>query len=198
MQSTALENIQKLRNYKEDRCLCIAATGTGKTYLAAFDVKIFNPKKLLFIVHNENILNSAIESFKKIMPQKIYGKFTGTNKNKKAEYIFSTIQSMSKHYKEFKNDEFDYIIIDEAHHITAKSYQEIINYFSPKFLLGLTATPERCDGGNIYEVFNLNIPVELRLQEALDNNLVVPFHYFGVKDIDEINLKDMNGKDIKK
>lgn len=198
MQKVALDNLEKIRLYSEDRALCISATGTGKTYLGAFDVRNYNPKTLLFIVHNEEILNSAIETFKKVIPEKSYGKFTGTIKNRNVNYIFSTIQSMSKYFLEFDKEYFEYIIIDEAHHITSKSYQNILQYFKPKFLLGLTATPERCDGGNIYEIFNMNIPVEIRLQEALDRSLIVPFHYYGIKDIDDINLKDIKLTEIKK
>lgn len=198
MQKVALDNLEKIRLYSEDRALCISATGTGKTYLGAFDVRNYNPKTLLFIVHNEEILNSAIETFKKVIPEKSYGKFTGTIKNRNENYIFSTIQSMSKYFLEFDKEYFEYIIIDEAHHITSKSYQNILQYFKPKFLLGLTATPERCDGGNIYEIFNMNIPVEIRLQEALDRSLIVPFHYYGIKDIDDINLKDIKLTEIKK
>lgn len=197
MQATALENINKIRAYNENKALCISATGTGKTYLAAFDVRNFKAKKLLFVVHNEEILNSALKSFKKIIPNKIYGKFVGNEKVRGAEYIFTTIQSISRHYEDFRKDNFDYIIIDEAHHITANSYQKILNYFTPKFLLGLTATPERCDGGNIYEVFNMNVPVEIRLQIALDKNLITPFHYFGIKDIDDIDLKNMKLSQVK-
>jgi superfamily II DNA or RNA helicase/HKD family nuclease len=198
MQKTALENLYKIRLYNEKRALCISATGTGKTYLGAFDVRNYNPKTLLFIVHNEEILNSAMETFKKVLPEKNYGKFTGAIKNRKSNYIFSTIQSMNKYFLEFKRDYFEYIIVDEAHHITSPSYQAVLEYFQPKFLLGLTATPERCDGGNIYEVFNMNIPVEIRLQEALERNLIVPFHYYGIKDIDDIDLKDIKLTEIRK
>ncbi|MGL5982566.1 MAG: DEAD/DEAH box helicase family protein, partial [Cetobacterium sp.] len=184
MQNLALENLKKLRAYGEKKALCIAATGTGKTYLGAFDVKNFNPKRALFVVHNEDILNSAMATFKKVIKDKTAGKFTGNIKNVDRDYIFATVQTLSIRYEEFRVDEFDYIIIDEAHHVTAESYSSILNYFKPNFLLGLTATPERCDGGNIYEIFDMNIPVEIRLEEALERKLVVPFHYYGVKDID--------------
>ncbi|WP_300391090.1 DUF3427 domain-containing protein [Fusobacterium sp.] len=198
MQKIAIEKLKNFRIYGENKALCIAATGTGKTYLGAFDVQNFNPKSLLFIVHNEDILNSAIKTFKSIIPYKKYGKFTGTSKDSSAHYIFATIQSISKYHSVFPRDYFEYIVIDEAHHITSNSYKKTLNYFMPKFLLGLTATPERCDGGNIYEIFNMNIPVEIRLQEALDKNLIVPFHYYGIKDLDDIDLKDIKLTEIKK
>lgn len=196
MQEIALKNLETTRMYGETRALCIAATGTGKTYLGAFDVKAFKANKLLFIVHNEEILKSAMETFKNILPEKTMGFFTGNKKNIDRDYIFATIQSLNNRYQEFSEDEFDYIIVDEAHHITAKSYEKIINYFKPKFLLGLTATPERCDGGNIYEIFHMNVPVEIRLQEALDRELVTPFHYYGVKDISDVNLEGIDLNDI--
>ncbi|MGL4210548.1 MAG: DEAD/DEAH box helicase family protein, partial [Cetobacterium somerae] len=196
MQEIALKNLETTRMYGETRALCIAATGTGKTYLGAFDVKAFKANKLLFIVHNEDILKSAMETFKNILPEKTMGFFTGNKKNIDRDYIFATIQSLNNRYQEFSEDEFDYIIVDEAHHITAKSYEKVINYFKPKFLLGLTATPERCDGGNIYEIFHMNVPVEIRLQEALDRELVTPFHYYGVKDISDVNLEGIDLNDI--
>ncbi|MGL5657462.1 MAG: DEAD/DEAH box helicase [Cetobacterium sp.] len=196
MQEIALKNLETTRMYGEKRALCIAATGTGKTYLGAFDVKAFKAKKMLFIVHNEDILKSAMETFKNILPEKTMGFFTGNIKNVDRDYIFATIQSLNNRYHEFNEYEFDYIIVDEAHHITAKSYEKVINYFKPKFLLGLTATPERCDGGNIYEIFHMNVPVEIRLQEALDRELVTPFHYYGVKDISEVNLEGIDLNDI--
>ncbi|MBC2852577.1 DEAD/DEAH box helicase [Cetobacterium sp. 2G large] len=196
MQEIALKNLETTRMYGETRALCIAATGTGKTYLGAFDVKAFKANKLLFIVHNEEILKSAMETFKNILPEKTMGFFTGNKKNIDRDYIFATIQSLNNRYQEFSEDEFDYIIVDEAHHITAKSYEKVINYFKPKFLLGLTATPERCDGGNIYEIFHMNVPVEIRLQEALDRELVTPFHYYGVKDISDVNLEGIDLNDI--
>lgn len=196
MQEVALKNLENIRLYGEKRGLCIAATGTGKTYLGAFDAKSFNAKNLLFIVHNEDILNSAIETFRKIIPNKTMGKFTGSEKSIDCDYIFATIQSLNNRCEEFKKNKFDYIIVDEAHHVTAKSYEKVINHFEPKFLLGLTATPERCDGGNIYEIFDMNVPVEIRLQEALDRTLVVPFHYYGVKDISEVNLEGVDLNNI--
>lgn len=196
MQKEALKNLEDLRVYKEKRALCIAATGTGKTYLGAFDVRAFKAKRLLFVVHNEEILNSAIATFKKVLPNKTMGKFTGNFKNSDRDYVFATVQTLSLRYSEFHENEFDYIIVDEAHHITAKSYEPILNYFKPRFLLGLTATPERCDGGNIYEVFDMNVPVEIRLQEALDKELVLPFHYYGIKDIEEVDLSKVDLNDI--
>ena len=95
-------------------------------------------------------------------------------------------------YYEFSKTQFDYIVIDEAHHITSNSYKEVINYFKPKFLLGLTATPNRTDGENIYEYFDENIACDIRLNEALESGLVAPFHYYGINDFEDIDYKDID------
>ncbi|QKF65873.1 DNA/RNA helicase (DUF3427 domain) [Arcobacter venerupis] len=192
MQKTALEKLQNLRQKNQNKALIIAATGTGKTYLSAFDVKNFNAKKMLFLVHRENILLSAKQSFENIIPNRTYGLFTGNTKEKEQDYLFSTIQTMSLYFEEFEKNEFDYIIIDEAHHATSPSYKKIIEYFKPQFLLGLTATSNRMDGNSIYEIFDENIACDIRLNEALENNLVVPFHYFGISDIQSIDYENVD------
>lgn len=117
------------------------------------------------------------------------GLFIGKEKNDQARYIFSSIQTLNNHYEMFEEDEFDYIIIDEAHHAAGDTYQRIMKYFKPKFMLGMTATPERCDKEDIYVMFDNNVAIEVRLHEAMEEELVVPFHYFGITDIDEINLE---------
>ncbi|MBX7403621.1 DEAD/DEAH box helicase [Clostridium chauvoei] len=194
MQEKALENLKRLRSFKENRALVIAATGTGKTYMSAFDVMNFNPKKLLFIVHREDILRSAAKTYISLCKNKNIkiGFYTGNIKDESVEYLFATSQTMERHLKNFKRDEFQYIIIDEAHHSTSPTYEKILSYFSPKFLLGVTATPERCDDGNIFEVFDNNVALEIRLHEALENDLIVPFHYFGITDIESCNLDKVN------
>ena len=196
MQQRAITNLQKLRSYGEKRALVVAATGTGKTYMSAFDVKQYRPKKLLFIVHREEILRKAEESFRHVMGSNIKtGFYIGKEKNDEARYIFSSIQTLNNHYEMFEKDEFDYIIIDEAHHAAGDSYQRIMNYFEPKFLLGMTATPERCDKEDIYAMFDNNVAIEVRLHEAMEEELVVPFHYFGITDIDEVNLDGIRLED---
>lgn len=192
MQKEALKNLQQLRERKETKALAIAATGTGKTYLAAFDVKAFTPKRVLFIVHRENILIKAKKSFEKIISNKSMGLYTGNKKELKCEYLFSTIQTMSSNYKNFSKDEFDYIIVDEAHHITSLSYEKVCTYFTPKFLLGLTATPNRSDEGNIYELFDENIACDIRLNDALEHSLITPFHYYGICDIESIDYENLD------
>ncbi|MGR3741298.1 DEAD/DEAH box helicase [Companilactobacillus sp. DQM5] len=186
MQKEALLSLQNLRSQNVKKALIISATGTGKTYLGAFDVQQFNPKRFLFVVHREQILKKSLESFHKILGGSLdsYGIFSGSSKDRNHKYLFATIQSISqdKNLAKFKNNEFDYILIDEAHKSGAKSYQKIINYFTPNFLLGMTATPERTDDFNIYELFDYNIAYEIRLQNAIEENMLSPFHYIGIVD----------------
>lgn len=198
MQTRAIENLERIRFHGEKKALVIAATGTGKTYMSAFDVKNYNPRKLLFIVHREEILKKAKETFEKLLKgNSIHtGLFTGNEKVKDADYLFSTIQTISRHYHQFDGELFDYIVVDEAHHATSPSYQKVLDYFKPKFLLGMTATPERSDNSNIFDLFDNNVALEVRLHEALGEELVIPFHYFGVTDIEGIDLSDIDVDDI--
>ena len=186
MQKNALENLRALREAKVDKALLISATATGKTYLSAFDVKQFDAKKVLFIVHRWNIAKKALDSFTKIFKaERTYGLFETSSKDINKDFIFTTnlTLSNSENLKRFEPDAFDYIIIDETHRAGAATYQKIINYFSPKFLLGMTASPERTDDYDIFELFDHNIAYEIRLQKAMEEELIVPFHYFGVTDI---------------
>ncbi|MDQ0246170.1 superfamily II DNA or RNA helicase/HKD family nuclease [Bacillus fengqiuensis] len=198
MQKEAVENLDRIRSFGEKKALVVAATGTGKTYMSAFDVKNYNPKRLLFIVHREEILKKAKETFEKLIPNKglTFGLLTGNHKQGQADYVFATIQTMSKCYLEFKSDEFDYVIIDEAHHATSPSYQAVLDHFKPKFILGMTATPERSDHYSVFDLFDNNIALEVRLHDALEDDLVVPFHYFGITDIEGIDLSDVDIDDI--
>lgn len=193
MQEKALEKLANLRKKGENKALIIVATGTGKTYLSAFDVRNFKAKTMLFLVHRENILIKAKEGFENIFPQiNSFGLYTGNKKEQDKNYLFSTIQTMSSNFLEFSQDFFEYIIIDEAHHVTSPSYKKILEYFKPKFLLGLTATSNRMDGNSIYEVFDENIALDIRLNEALEHNLIVPFHYYGISDIQSIDYENVD------
>ena len=199
MQSEAITKLDKLRNMNQNKALAVAATGTGKTYLAVFDAALqVHPKKLLFVVHREDILRKAKESFDSVVPtqDKNYkpGFFTGTKKEKDSTYLFATIDTISRHYDEFAKNEFDYIVIDEAHHAAAESYQKILSYYKPKFLLGLTATPERTDGQDIFKIFDYQVATNIRLRDSLEKNLICPFHYFGIKDIDGIDYTTLKHK----
>ncbi|PPK49294.1 DUF3427 domain-containing protein [Clostridium algidicarnis] len=195
MQVAAIQGLNKIREDGSDKALLISATGTGKTYLSAFELRNYNPKKALFIVHREQIARQALNSFQNVFGDtRTMGILSGTRKDINKDFIFCTVQTLSKDdvLKSFEKDEFDYIIIDEVHKAGANSYQKIVEYFTPKFLLGMTATPERCDDFDIFKMFNYNIAYEIRLQKALEEDLLCPFHYFGVSDIsvDGVELED--------
>lgn len=186
MQKEALANLNDLRLKNKDKALLISATGTGKTYLSAFDVKAFNPKKFLFIVHRRNIAENAMKSFSNIFGnRRKMGIYSGNEREIDADFIFSTIQTISRdeHLNRFDKHHFDYIVIDETHRAGAESYQKILNHFKPKFLLGMTATPERTDGFDIFSQFEHNIAYEIRLHRALEEKMLSTFHYFGLTDI---------------
>ena len=188
MQQAALKEIQAVRDSGYEKGLVISATGTGKTYLSAFDVRRFAPKKMLFIVHREQILMKAKEDFQRVMsePESNFGILSRSKKETNAKYLFATIQTISKQdmLNQFDPEEFDYVLIDEVHKAGANSYLRVIDYFKPTFLMGMTATPERTDDFNIYELFDYHIAYEIRLQEALAEDMLCPFHYFGVTDFE--------------
>ena len=196
MQAEALETLRRMRDEGKKRALVIAATGTGKTYLSAFDVQRVKPARMLFLVHRENILDAALESFRNVIHNgATYGKYTGAVKEPDRDYLFASVQSMSRHLDRFPSNHFDYIVCDEIHHLVPRAddnagdrevrnmYARIIDHFRPGFMLGMTATPERTDGANIYEVFDYNIAQEVRLKDALEADLLCPFHYFGISDL---------------
>lgn len=185
MQQEALTALEKLQQDNKHKALLISATGTGKTYLSAFAVKKANPKRLLFLAHREQILKQACKTFAKIIPDIQYGILSANHKDFHKPYLFSTINMLSKeeNLTQFAPTHFDYIIIDETHRAGASSYLKILNYFQPQFLLGMTATPERTDGFDIYQLFDHNIAYEIRLNQAMQENLLCPFHYFGITDI---------------
>ncbi len=185
MQTEAIRSLEALRNSGERKAMIISATGSGKTYLSAFDVKKVNPKRCLFVVHSNTILEKAKETFKHIIVDKSLGTFNGECKEIDADYIFANIFTLSKDnsLNAFNRDEFDYIIIDEMHKAGANVYLKILDYFKSEFMLGMSATPERSDNYNIYELFDYNVAYEIRLKEAIHEDLIVPFHYYGVTDI---------------
>lgn len=185
MQQEALKALAKLQQDNKQKALLISATGTGKTYLSAFAVKKANPKRLLFLAHREQILKQACKTFTQIIPDIQYGILSANHKDFHKPYLFATINMLSKeeNLTQFTPTHFDYIIIDETHRAGASSYLKILNYFQPQFLLGMTATPERTDGFDIYQLFDHNIAYEIRLNQAMQENLLCPFHYFGITDI---------------
>ena len=186
MQREALKNLQNLRSDGKERALVISATGTGKTFLAAFDAQVFNPKRLLFVVHRLTIAKAALQTFQRVFGfDKTMGLYSGDRRELDCDFIFSTIQTISKeeHLGKFSKDQFDYIIVDESHRSGADSYSNLLKYFTPKFLLGMTATPERTDGNNIFKLFDHNIAYEIRLNRAMEEDLLCSFHYYGVTDL---------------
>lgn len=194
MQRQALASLEHLRQQTQDRALLISATGTGKTYLSAFDVQKVKPRRMLFVVHRKSIALKAMETFQTIIKDKTMGIFSGNVKELDKDYLFSTVQTIHKKENRelFKQDEFDYIIIDEVHKAGAYTYQELVHYFHPQFLLGMSATPERNDQFDIYKMFHYNIAYEIRLQQAMEYDLLCPFHYYGITDlnIDGISIDD--------
>jgi len=186
MQNDALRNLVNIRANGKNKALLISATGTGKTYLSAFDVKAVEAKTFLFIVHRGNIANKAMETFKSIFgTTRSMGVFSGNRKEVNANFLFSTVQTISKpeNLELFNKDHFDYIVIDETHRAGAESYKRVLDYFNPGFLLGMTATPERTDGHDIFKYFDYNIAYEIRLHKALEEEMLAPFHYYGVTDV---------------
>lgn len=190
MQTRAIDSLSRLRSHGESKALVIAATGSGKTYMSAFDVARVMPRRVLFVVHREDILKSAMISFQsitKLHDVKKFGFLSGSHKDFDSDFLFSTNISLANNLDYFEPNHFDYIIIDEAHHVSGETYQRILKHFHPQFLLGMTATPERGDAQDIYQTFDNNIAVEIRLRDALDDNLVVPFHYFGITDAESVD-----------
>lgn len=186
MQEEFILNLRKIMEKGEKRALLISATGTGKTYASAFAMRELGFKKVLFLVHREQILKQAKKSYENVFSSNITtGILSGNHKDINADYLFSTVQTLSRNkiLAEFSDNRFDCIVIDETHKAGAESYHKIINHFKPKLLLGMTASPERTDGFDIYKLFDHNIASEIRLQDALKDDLLCPFHYFGISDL---------------
>ena len=184
VQIEALYALEDSRSEGATKGLVQAATGVGKTYLAAFDSAKY--KRVLFVAHREEILKQAAVSFKNVRHSDDYGFFHGKQKDTGKSVIFASVATLGKNEylteDFFASDYFDYLVIDEFHHAVNDQYQRIVNYFKPQFLLGLTATPERMDGKNIYEICDYNVPYEISLKEAINKGVLVPFHYYGIYD----------------
>ncbi len=197
MQGAFVDRVHRMLEEGKSRALLISATGTGKTYASAFSLRTENPKRVLFLVHRELIAKQAKDSYYRVFgKKKRMALLSGTSKVESihdVDILFATMQTMSKTetLRSFDPEEFDTIIIDEVHRAGAASYQKIMNYFQPHFWLGMTASPERTDGFDIYSLFDHNIAYEIRLQQALEENMLCPFHYFGITDL-EINGETMD------
>ena len=195
-QIEALYHLKKTREEGFDKGLVVAATGIGKTYLAAFDSREY--QRILFVAHREEILKQAEKSFKNVRPMSERGFFIGTQKDTTKDIIFASVQSLGKNdsLKLFQPDYFDYIIVDEFHHAVAQNYQNIIQYFKPKFLLGLTATPERLDSKDVLAICDYNLVYEAPLKKAINQGWLVPFRYYAIFD-ETVNYETIdyrNGK----
>lgn len=188
MQIAFVQSVMEMREKQIDRALLLSSTGTGKSLASAFMLREMKAKKALFIVHREQIAKQTLKSFKRVFgTSKTYGLLSGNNREFGAEYLFATMQMMSKDeiLSHYTPEEFDVIILDECHHAGAESYQKIMRYFKPRFWLGMTASPDT-NQYDIYSIFNHHIAYEIRLQQALEEDLLCPFHYFGITDL-EIN-----------
>lgn len=184
IQLEALYALQESRARGDTKALVQAATGTGKTYLAAFDSLSF--KRVLFIAHREEILSQAARSFARIHPGKTIGFLNGTSHDHNTDFLFASIATLAKDQylnpSFIKPDGYDYIVIDEFHHAAAAQYQKVLSYFRPRFLLGLSATPYRLDGKDIYALCDYNVPYQIDLFQAISQKALVPFHYYGIYD----------------
>lgn len=192
-QIEALSGLSKLRDEGMDKGIVVASTGIGKTYLAAFDSLKY--EKVLFVAHREEILNQAEISFKNVRENFKTGFFRGNTRDLNVDGLFASVQTLGKkeylNEKYFSRDYFDYIVIDEFHHAVNKNYINIINYFKPKFLLGITATPERMDNKDVFQICDYNIAYEIRLTEAINKGYLCPFRYYGIYD-DSVNYDNIN------
>ncbi|MBQ9067662.1 MAG: DEAD/DEAH box helicase family protein, partial [Eggerthellaceae bacterium] len=194
MQSHALEALSLLHERNEPRALLVSATGTGKTYLSAFDIREVRPARVLFVAHRRRILSASRESFQKVLGSRYtYGMYDGASWQS-ATCLFAMVGTLSRRLEQIPADAFDYIVIDEAHRTGATGYQSILDHFKPAFCLGMTATPNRTDGYDVYGLFNHVIAYRITLKDALSNDMLAPFHYFGIADleIDDETIDDLS------
>jgi superfamily II DNA or RNA helicase len=197
VQVEALKALERTRQDGNSAGLVVLATGLGKTWLSAFDSDRPEFRRILFVAHREEILGQALATFRRIRPDALLGRYNGTEKFPDADVLFASIQSLGRqaHLKQFDRDRFDYIVVDEFHHAAAKTYRDLINHFLPKFLLGLTATPERTDGGDLLALCQENLVYRCDLVEGIKRDLLAPFHYFGVPDdVDYRNIPWRNSR----
>lgn len=193
IQEEALDNLKQTRSEGHSKGLVVFATGLGKTYLSGFDTIQLKSKRILFIVHVGEILKQSLNSFQEIMPERVgeMGFFTGEKKDREKNILFATIQTLTreKNLNEFDPTEFDYIILDETHHLAAPSYKKVFDYFKPKFFLGLTATPNRMDQKDILRFYEDNLVFEIDQEEAIKKGFLASFNYKGFKDnVDYSNI----------
>lgn len=203
MQVGFITNLRKILEKGEDRALLISATGTGKTYASAFAMRELGFKRVLFLVHRGQLARQTKKSYEKIFDKSVSMGLVGAgHSDYDRDYIFATVQTLNRdeHLQKYEPDAFDCIILDEAHHSSANTYQKVMNYFTPKLWLGMTATPDKRDDDieekNIYQIFNYQIAYEIRLQQAMEENMLCPFHYFGITDVSLLGDKEIKSKKL--
>lgn len=201
MQVRFIANLRKILQHNEQRALLISATGTGKTYASAFAMRELGFKRVLFLVHRATLATQAKNSYQRVFGNAVSMGLVGAGHHQyDKDYVFATVETLNKdaHLQKYKPDEFDCIILDEAHHSSANTYQKVMQYFRPRLFLGMTATPDkRTDNDandNIYEIFHHQIAYEIRLQQAMEEDLLCPFHYFGITDLSVV--RDTKAKNI--
>lgn len=210
MQVKFIANLRKIVESGQERALLISATGTGKTYASAFAMRELGFERVLFLVHRLTLAKQALTSFQNVFGNKKSMGIVGAgNTGYDKDYIFAMVETLHKeeNLRKFKQDEFDCIILDEAHHSPANTYQRVMEYFKPKLFLGMTATPDKREDNdlskNVYELFNHQIAYEIRLQQAMEEDLLCPFHYFGISDIslltdDQVKARNISEEDFGK
>lgn len=203
MQVGFIANLRKILAAGEERALLISATGTGKTYASAFAMRELGFKRVLFLVHRGQLAKQTKKSYERVFGKSVSMGLVGAGYNDyDKDYVFATVQTLNRdtHMLQYHPDSFDCIILDEAHHSSADTYQKVMGYFKPKFWLGMTATPDKRDdneeGRNIYEIFHYQIAYEIRLKQAMEENLLCPFHYFGISDISMLDDKQIKAKQL--
>lgn len=201
MQVGFISNLRKIIASGEERALLISATGTGKTFASAFAMRELGFKRVLFLVHRGQLARQTKKSYERVFDSSVsMGLVGGGYHEYDKDYVFATVQTLNRdqHLSQYKKDEFECIILDEAHHSSADTYQKVMSYFKPKLWLGMTATPDKQDddveGRNIYEIFHYQIAYEIRLQQAMEENMLCPFHYFGISDISIADDKQIGSK----
>jgi superfamily II DNA or RNA helicase/HKD family nuclease/SOS-response transcriptional repressor LexA len=198
IQADALLALQATRSAGHRRGLVVLATGLGKTWLAAFDVQQLKARRVLFVAHREEILMQAEATFARIHPDASIGYYTGKAKEGEADFVFASVQTLGRdrHLQQFAPDCFDYLVVDEFHHADSTTYRRLINYFQPRFMLGLTATPERTDQADILSLCDDNLVFEWNFVEGINADLLCPFHYHGIHDqaVDYTEIPWRNGR----
>jgi superfamily II DNA or RNA helicase/diadenosine tetraphosphate (Ap4A) HIT family hydrolase len=191
VQREALAALEATRRAGNSAGLVVLATGLGKTWLSAFDSSRPEFSRVLFVAHREEILAQALSTYRRVRTEAVLGHYTGAEKNPAAEVVFASVQTLGRrrHLEVFGPEDFDYVVVDEFHHASAATYRRLIDYFKPRFLLGLTATPERTDGGDLLALCQENLVYRCDLFEGIRRELLSPFHYFGVPD--EVNYANI-------